>query len=118
MPQPATLLKLPACERSDEKNDVFQTTAPVETQSREDDRLAAHVERALHASGYQSLRAVVVSVNARVAVLLGRVPSYFLKQMAQSTALAVPGVHQIDNGLDVVPPKRHAREEWQTEFDG
>ena len=44
------------------------------------------------------------SPSARVVMLLGRVPSYYLKQIAQMTALTVPGTHQIDNRLDVVSP--------------
>ena len=79
-------------------------TASFMKQSREDRRLAERVERALRATGYGSLRAVVVSVSARVVILLGRVPSYYLKQIAQATALTVPGAHQIHNGLDVIPP--------------
>ena len=34
----------------------------------------------------------------------GRVSSYYLKQLAQATALAVPGAHQIRNDLNVIPP--------------
>jgi osmotically-inducible protein OsmY len=51
------------------------------------------------------LRAVEVSVKTRAVILRGRVPSYYLKQIAQETALAVPGTHQIHNDLDVMPPK-------------
>ena len=81
-----------------------QTTAPLLTQSLEDRCLAERVERALRATGYGALRTVRVSVNARVVILGGRVSSYYLKQVAQATALAVPGAHQIRNELDVVKP--------------
>src|SRR5271166_3940636 len=81
-----------------------QVTALLVTQSLEDYRLAERVERALRATGYGALRTVRVSVNARVVILGGRVSSYYLKQLAQSAALAVPGAHQIRNDLDVVQP--------------
>ena len=70
-------------------------------------RLAERIERALHATGYGALRDVEVVVNARIVRLVGRVSSYYLKQLAQVTALTVPGAHQIHNDLDVMPPIRH-----------
>lgn len=68
----------------------------------EDRHLAERVERALRARGYWTLFAVRVLVDARVVILEGKVGSFFLKQLAQETALAVPGAHQIRNELDVV----------------
>lgn len=70
----------------------------------EDQRLAERVENALRTTGYGALHTVRVSVHARVIILEGRVSSYYLKQIAQATALAIPGAHQIRNGLDVVRP--------------
>src|SRR5262249_25858399 len=55
-----------------------------------DPALAERVARALGATGYLPLRAVEVSVHGRVTLLQGRVPSYYLKQVAQVSALAVP----------------------------
>lgn len=75
---------------------------PPPTQSVEDLRLAESVERALHATGYAPLRSVEVVVRARRILLKGRVPSYYLKQIAQTATLAVPGIHQIHNDLEVV----------------
>jgi osmotically-inducible protein OsmY len=98
MPQSAAL---PMCKHPAEEKDALQTTAPLRTQSLEDLRLAERIERALRATGYGALRAVEVSVKTRVVILLGQVPSYYLKQIAQATAQAVPGAHQIHNGLDV-----------------
>jgi hypothetical protein len=62
------------------------------------------VEGALCATGYGPLRAIEVTVHARLVILGGRVPSYYLKQVAQTTALAVPGARQIRNDLDVSQP--------------
>lgn len=76
--------------------------APLLTQSLEDHRLAGRIERALRASGYGALRTVRVSVNARVVILVGRVPSYYMKQVAQVKALAVPGTHAIHNDVEVI----------------
>jgi osmotically-inducible protein OsmY len=99
---------------TDVKKIARPATSPVVMQPVEDLRLADRVERVLRASGYEPLRAVAVSVIDRVVVLQGQVPSYFLKQIAQATALAIPGAHQIHNCLDVVPPKRHGQDEGRT----
>ena len=104
MSQPAVLTLLSSCKQPDEEKDILPTSAPLATQNLEDARLAERVARALRATGYGALRGVVISVSARVVMLLGRVPSYYLKQIAQATALAVPGAHQIHNGLEVVRP--------------
>jgi osmotically-inducible protein OsmY len=83
---------------------MTQSATLVWQQSREDFFLAERVERALRASGYRALRDVDVTVHARLIILDGRVPSYYLKQVAQATALAVPGARHVHNGLDVIPP--------------
>lgn len=87
-----------------EKHDP-EVTAPLLTQSLEDRHLAERVECALRARGYRALDSVRASVRAQVVVLRGRVASYYLKQIAQATALAVPGTRQIRNDVDVVQPK-------------
>ena len=66
--------------------------------------LAERIKRALRATGYGALRDVEVVVNARIVRLVGRVPNYYLKQLAQVTALAIPGTHQFCNDLNVIPP--------------
>jgi osmotically-inducible protein OsmY len=66
--------------------------------------LVERVQRALRATGYAPLRGIEVVVHARLVILAGRVPSYYLKQVAQETALAVPGTHQVRNDLDVARP--------------
>jgi len=99
MRQSATL---PTRQHRTEEKHPPRATVPLLTQCLEDYRMAERVERALHATGYAALRAVRVSVNARVVILGGRVSSYYLKQLAQATTLAVPGARQIRNDLDVV----------------
>jgi osmotically-inducible protein OsmY len=100
MVQSAALLILPTREPGGEVRDA----APLLAQCLEDLRLAEAVERALRATGYGPLRRVEVTVHARLVILAGRVPSYYMKQVAQTTALAVPGTHQIRNDLEVVRP--------------
>jgi osmotically-inducible protein OsmY len=70
-------------------------------QRQEDFCLAERVERALCATGYGPLRDIEVTAHARLVILGGRVPSYYLKQVAQATALAVPGARHVRNDLDV-----------------
>jgi hypothetical protein len=79
-------------------------------QRQEDLDLAERVERALRATGYGPLRGIKVTVRARYVILGGRVPSYYLKQVAQTTALTVPGAHHVRNDLDVARPPAHANE--------
>ena len=81
---------------------AIESPAPsISSVEREEFHLAERVERALNATGYGSLRGVVVSVHARMVILAGQVPSYHLKQIAQTAALAVPGAHQVRNDLHV-----------------
>lgn len=95
---------LPAREHPAEEKYASEAAAPLLTQSREDRHLAERVEHALRATGYGAVRSVEVFVNARIVILVGRVPCYYLKQVAQAAALAVPGAHHIRNELDVVQP--------------
>jgi osmotically-inducible protein OsmY len=66
--------------------------------------LAARVGCALRATGYAPLRGVEVTVHARLVILRGQVPSYHLFQVAQATALAVPGAQEVRNDLEVGRP--------------
>jgi osmotically-inducible protein OsmY len=73
-------------------------------QSLEDLHLAERLGLALRATGYGPLRDVEVTVQARLVILAGRVPSYYLSQVAQATALAVSGTHHVQNDLEVGRP--------------
>jgi osmotically-inducible protein OsmY len=101
----STALRIPAArERTGEETDAAQGTALLQQQGREDLCLGERVERALRATGYGPLRGIEVTVHARLIILGGRVPSYYLKQVAQTTALAVPGARHVRNDLDVGRP--------------
>jgi osmotically-inducible protein OsmY len=87
------------------ETDVVESTAAILVESLEDLRLAERIERALRATGYGPLRDIDVTVHARTVILEGRVPSYYLKQVAQVTAFAVPGTIQVLNTLAVSLPR-------------
>ena len=73
-------------------------------QSRKDHSLADRVERELRANCYPALRTVEVTVEECFVVLHGRVPTYYMKQMAQAIALAIPGLRGLRNDLEVTSP--------------
>ena len=98
MSQPAALFMLPTRQRGDEPLDA----AVLATQCLEDLRLAERVARALRATGYPALRTIDVTVSNRLVFLEGRVPSYYMKQVAQAVVLDVPGVRELRNDLEVV----------------
>jgi hypothetical protein len=59
------------------------------------------VLQALDSSGRRALRRVDIRVDERTITLSGRVPSFFLKQMAQHVTASVDGVSAVDNRLVV-----------------
>jgi osmotically-inducible protein OsmY len=63
---------------------------------------AEAVRRRLYETGYPSLRAVVCEVHAGVLTLRGRVPSYYLKQVAQAVARRIDGIEALINRIEVV----------------
>jgi osmotically-inducible protein OsmY len=103
MVQSTSLPVLPTRGPAGEDTDKVEAALP-RVQSREDLRLAECIAGALRATGYGSLGRIAVTVHARTVFLEGRVPSYYLKQVAQATALSVPGAEQACNHLEVGPP--------------
>jgi osmotically-inducible protein OsmY len=99
MPQSASLLVLPTGGPADGAQ-----AAALLMQSVKDLDLAERVGRALRATGYGPLRGIEVTAQERLVILAGRAPSYYLKQVAQATALAVPGVERVRNDLEVGRP--------------
>lgn len=71
-----------------------------EAAGRRDRREAAAVSR-LAGSGYPPLRRVCCEMASGVLTISGTVPSYYLKQVAQTLAGTVDGVTRIENRLDV-----------------
>lgn len=66
-------------------------------------QLRSQIEGALAVSDHAwSLRSVLVEVVAGCVVLSGRLPSYYLKQVAQSDVMKVDGVAQVRNEIRVI----------------
>lgn len=103
MDQSASLLSPPTHEPAVEPADGGRVDSLL-LQHLENLDLAERVERALSATGYGPLRDLAVTVHAGLVVLGGRAPSYYLKQVAQTTALSVPGVERVLNELEVCRP--------------
>jgi hypothetical protein len=59
----------------------------------------------LRGSSYFELRGVCCDFSGGVLTLRGRVPSHHLKQLAHANVSEVPGVLEIDNRVEVVPPR-------------
>jgi osmotically-inducible protein OsmY len=101
MAQSAAFLILPACESAEDKVENLQRAARFSAQVLDDLWLAERVLRSLRAAGHGSLCHVAVTVSAGEVVLEGKVPSYYVKQVAQATSLAVPRVQHVCNNLQV-----------------
>jgi osmotically-inducible protein OsmY len=54
---------------------------------------------------YFSLRGVQCEFDEGVLILRGRVPSFYLKQVAQTLVRGVPGVERVANQLQVASPE-------------
>lgn len=65
------------------------------------DPLIRRVTQRLEQSGYPELQDLEVSQAYGRILLLGRVRTYFLKQLAQSLALSISGVTAVENQVDV-----------------
>jgi len=76
-----------------------QAAAP-RTEPAVSERSSRQVIEALRATGYVPLRDLGVMASQGTGVLCGRVPSYYLKQLAQSALLSVPGIDQVRNEID------------------
>lgn len=66
-----------------------------------DEMLCEGVMRALFHADFVGLYAVNVAVDKGVARLVGHVPTYYLKQLAQSAAASVNGINYIENQIRV-----------------
>lgn len=81
---------------------VEELPAVSRTIASREDLLVERVSEALDRCGYGQLRRVRVTVRPTGRVQLeGRVSSFYLKQVAQTAALSVPGVMRVNNDLQV-----------------
>jgi hypothetical protein len=71
----------------------------------------------LRNSAYLALRQVQCEFHDGTAVLHGRLPSYFLKQMAQTVVAQSAAVNTVINEIEVTPPPlpdARANAHWET----
>jgi osmotically-inducible protein OsmY len=59
------------------------------------------VAEALSRSPYAALRTLSCSVTHGIVTLQGRLPSFYLRQIAQSLALGVEGVREVRSEIEV-----------------
>lgn len=59
------------------------------------------IEKKLHFSHHAGLRHISYNIDGSTVVLYGRVPSYYLKQLAQVKLTCVPGIERVDNRIEV-----------------
>lgn len=63
--------------------------------------VVAVAERRLENSGYSVLKRVQCRFDAGTLTLSGRVPSFYMKQVAQTLVMSLQSVQFVDNRLDV-----------------
>jgi hypothetical protein len=63
------------------------------------------VEHDLRESPYSALRDVHCELREGIAILRGRLPTYYLKQIAQTIAAHITGVRAVVNRIEVVPQR-------------
>ena len=63
--------------------------------------IEAQIKEKLHFTQHAALRCVTYDIDGDTVVLFGRVPSYYLKQLAQVKVTCVPGVGRVDNRIEV-----------------
>jgi osmotically-inducible protein OsmY len=63
--------------------------------------LQSRIQNALEESGYEPLRNLGVTVDKGEVVLRGRLPSYYLTQLALTKAMRVEGVAQVRHEIQV-----------------
>lgn len=73
--------------------------------TKDDQEICNRISQTLQASGYQSLASIDISSVAGHVRFQGRVPSYYLKQVAQQSVIGMEDVESIDNDLTVVKPQ-------------
>ncbi|HUG66440.1 MAG TPA: BON domain-containing protein [Pirellulaceae bacterium] len=61
----------------------------------------SQIREKLHFTQHAALRCVTYAVEGDTVVLHGRVPSYYLKQLAQVKVTCVPGIERVDNRIEV-----------------
>ena len=69
-----------------------------------EDDIAQIAEERLRKNSYFTLRNVRCTCRGGVLYLRGRLPTYYLKQLAQRTVAPVEGLTRIENQIEVAAP--------------
>jgi hypothetical protein len=77
------------------------------------EEIADTARAVLRQSAYAELREIACDFCGGTLTLRGRVPSYYLKQLAQEAVVDLPGVIEIDNHVQVDDTDRYASVNWQ-----
>ena len=64
-----------------------------------DEKLYGAIVESLQSCGYRQLNDVDVSVHSGHVLLHGRVSTYYMKQLAQTSVLRLAGVERLENEL-------------------
>lgn len=89
-------------ESTDDELQDGETSAVDEVLPTADEVLLALVYQALNSTGYQQLRNLHAYSHSGRVTLQGCLPTYYLKQVAQTVIRSVAGVRDIDNDVKVV----------------
>lgn len=65
------------------------------------DSILDKIRKGLRSSGHPMLRHVECDYHEGIVILRGRVPTYYLKQVAQSIVLSHSGVEELVNQIEV-----------------
>ena len=66
-----------------------------------DSDIETQIKEKLLFTQHAALRCVTYNIVGDTVVLYGRVPSYYLKQLAQVKVACVPGIERVDNRIEV-----------------
>ena len=75
--------------------------------------IAETAQQVLRRSSYFELRDVSCDFSGGVLTLHGHVPSYHLKQLAQSCVADVPGVVEVHNRVEVAASRASRNVDWR-----
>ena len=67
-----------------------------------DEAVLAEARSRFDRSPYRELRAIACDFREGLLILRGRVPSFFIKQIAQSAVFSIERIEEIENRLEVV----------------
>jgi osmotically-inducible protein OsmY len=95
---------------SEEVGAVESVVAPRESVRNPEIELSHAVGRALYETGYAPLFNVECVSQGTTVILRGQVPTYYLKQVAQSAAVRLCGTTQVENQIEVGNPSANLTE--------